>query len=144
MSDFDKIVDEAIRDAMAAGNFRNLPGEGKPLKLEDDTLTPDHLRMAHKILRDNDLAPDWILDGKDLEAMHEGMMKKLRRAAKHFRHSLSEDADAEWFKAKRQFVDAVTVYNRKVLTYNLKVPPGVTHRITINPEREIRRALDEA
>jgi hypothetical protein len=136
------VIDEQIRDAISAGKFSNLPGEGKPLKLDDEG-TPNEWRMAYKILKDNDLAPDWIMDGKELEASREQMLTALRRAAKSYRQG-GLQADAAWGYARRTFVEAAVVYNRKVLSYNLKVPAGVTHRAPLDINREVEQALDAA
>jgi len=57
MLDWENHVDRLIREAMKTGAFDNLPGAGKLLNL-DDELTPEHLRLAYKILKDNDLAPE--------------------------------------------------------------------------------------
>ena len=143
MTDWKSITDEIIQDAMEAGKFSNLPGEGKPLKLDDDIHTPEHLRLAHKLMRDNDIAPDWIIDGQELEALREAMLKTLRRAGNAYRnHQDTARAETDWFRAQRIFVETALRYNRKVLSYNLKVPPGIAHRAAINTEREIARALE--
>lgn len=133
------VIDQQIRDAMHSGKFDNLPGAGKPLKLDDDA-TPNDLRLAHKLLKDNDLAPAWIMDGKELEAMLTGMRKALRSAAREYQRG-GVQADARWAYARRTFVEAAVVYNRKVLSYNLKTPPGVVHRLALDIQKEIDAAL---
>lgn len=54
---FEKIAEQRIQEAMAAGVFDNLAGKGKPLKLEDDRLIPEELRVAYKILKMADCLP---------------------------------------------------------------------------------------
>ncbi len=51
------IAEERIREAMARGEFENLPGAGKPLRLEDDAMVPEDLRVAYKILRNAGCIP---------------------------------------------------------------------------------------
>ena len=51
------IAENKIREAMARGEFENLPGAGKPLHLEDDSTIPDDLRVAYKILRNAGCIP---------------------------------------------------------------------------------------
>lgn len=133
------VIDEQIRDAISSGKFANLPGEGKPLNLDDDG-TPNEWRMAHKIMKDNDIAPAWIMDGKDLEAALSKMLADVQRAAKAYRQG--RQSDAAWAYARRTFVEAAVVYNRKILSYNLKVPAGVAHRPPLDINREIERALE--
>jgi hypothetical protein len=51
------IAEERIREAMARGEFANLPGSGKPLHLEDDVMIPEDLRVAYKILKNAGCIP---------------------------------------------------------------------------------------
>ncbi len=53
----EKIADERIRQAMSRGEFDNIEGKGKPLKLEDDSHLPPDIRMAYKILKNADCLP---------------------------------------------------------------------------------------
>ena len=140
LSERKAVIDQQIQDAINAGKFANLPGAGKPLKLDDESPN-DPYRMAHKILKDNDLAPAWIMDGKELEAMLVNMRKALRKAGREYRQSGAQ-AEARWGYARRTFVEAAVVYNRKVLSYNLKAPPGVAHRPALDVERELAKALE--
>jgi len=54
---FNRIVEERIRRAQQRGDFDNLPGSGKPLIFEDDSLVPEELRLAYKILKNADCLP---------------------------------------------------------------------------------------
>lgn len=45
------IAEQKIKDAMAEGQFDNLPGAGKPLQLEDMSNIPEDMRMAYTLLR---------------------------------------------------------------------------------------------
>lgn len=51
------IAEERIREAMARGEFANLPGAGKPLHLEDDAMVREELRIAYKILKNAGCIP---------------------------------------------------------------------------------------
>src|SRR5512134_3322118 len=52
-----RIAEEKIREAMARGEFDNLPGAGKPLALEDDSMVPEDLRVPYKILKNAGCLP---------------------------------------------------------------------------------------
>jgi hypothetical protein len=54
---FDKVAEERIREAMERGEFDDLEGKGKPLKLEDDSKLPEDLRLGYKILKNADCLP---------------------------------------------------------------------------------------
>ncbi len=141
-------IDEQIRDAMRKGQFDNLPGAGKPLKLEDDAHTPEHLRMAHKLLKDNDLVPDWMAQGKEIDTAREHLIVEIRRAAREYQAALN-DADRtggdraaveqRWMAAVESLREAVKKHNRQVLSYNLKVPQGVTHKRHFDFEAELSK-----
>ncbi len=76
LNGFENIVEQRIRKALAEGKLDNLPGAGKPLKLEDDLAVPADLRMAYKILKNADcLPPEMELKKKihQTEELLEGM-----------------------------------------------------------------------
>ncbi|MGM7683131.1 DUF1992 domain-containing protein [Cytobacillus sp. Hm23] len=45
------IAEDKIKRAYSDGDFKHLPGEGKPLVLEDLSHIPEHLRMSYKMLK---------------------------------------------------------------------------------------------
>jgi len=51
------IAENRIRAAQDEGLFSNLPGEGKPLRLDDDRSVPDDLRLTFKILKNAGCLP---------------------------------------------------------------------------------------
>jgi hypothetical protein len=127
VADWKSIIDEALKDAQNAGQFDKLPGAGRPLKLDDtNPYESDDMRMANKMLKDNDLVPDWIAEGRALEHDHDKLMARIQKQAQHGRVPASLE-------------EAVSKYNKRALSYNLKVPQGVAHRRIISLEREIAK-----
>lgn len=57
---FEKIVEERILKAQKKGDFENLTGSGKPLKLNENYYIPEELRLAYKILKNADCLPPEI------------------------------------------------------------------------------------
>lgn len=57
MTDFDCVAEQKIIAAIERGEFSDLPGQGGPLQLDDDSLIPEDLRMAYRILRNAGLVP---------------------------------------------------------------------------------------
>ena len=48
------LAERKIEEAIARGEFDNLPGAGRPLDLDDeDPLWPEEVRMARRILRNS-------------------------------------------------------------------------------------------
>ncbi len=48
---FDKTVEAIIQEAMARGDFENLPGKGKPVDLTNYFNTPEDVRVAQAMLK---------------------------------------------------------------------------------------------
>jgi len=57
LSYFARVAEERIREAQREGAFDNLPGKGKPLELEDQSLIPEDLRMSYHILKNAHVLP---------------------------------------------------------------------------------------
>ena len=71
MSIFQKIVEKRIRRAKEEGAFDNLPGQGKPLSMEDDSHIPEDLRLVHKILKNADCLPPELQLRKEIRQMED-------------------------------------------------------------------------
>jgi hypothetical protein len=53
----DQLVEQHIREAQEKGELSNLPGEGAPLHLEDDSGVPVELRTAYRLLKNAGYLP---------------------------------------------------------------------------------------
>lgn len=85
------IAERKIAEAMARGEFDDLPGRGKPLAPEDDlTGVPAELRMAYKILKNAGFVPPEV---------------ELRRQIVSLRQLLDRLADDEERRQKRRELD---------------------------------------
>ncbi len=52
------LAEERIRTAMAQGDFDDLPGQGRPLALDDDALVPAEMRLAYRVLKNAGYIPE--------------------------------------------------------------------------------------
>lgn len=57
MNLLDQIAEARIQEAIEQGELRDLPGEGKPLWLDDDSAIPEELRVAYRILKNAGFLP---------------------------------------------------------------------------------------
>jgi len=64
-----KIAEQKIREAIERGEFENLAYHGKPLKLDDLTGVPAHLRMGYKILKNAGVLPEEMQLKKDIVSL---------------------------------------------------------------------------
>ncbi|MFB9757488.1 DUF1992 domain-containing protein [Ectobacillus funiculus] len=60
------MAEERIRQSIQNGDFENLPGKGKPLKLDDLSGVPEDLRMGYKILKNAGMVPEEVQLKKDM------------------------------------------------------------------------------
>ena len=56
----DFLVEQRLEEAVSRGELAKLPGEGRPLELDDDPLVPEELRLAHRILKNAGFVPPEI------------------------------------------------------------------------------------
>jgi Domain of unknown function (DUF1992) len=103
------IAERKIREAMEEGAFDHLEGKGEPLDLEEDPFEDASLRMAHRLLRNNGFAPEWIEEAKEIEAES----RRLRTQSGLSREELQRRAGE---------------LNRKIAIFNLKAPAMSLHK----------------
>jgi hypothetical protein len=78
MSDLLRTLAEVkIRQAIDHGDFDNLPGQGRPLKLEDLSHVPPELRMAYKLLKNNGFLPKEMELQKEIHSLDELIAKTI-------------------------------------------------------------------
>ena len=71
MNLLDQIAEQRIQDSISRGELRDLPGEGQPLHLEDDSAIPEELRAAYRILKNAGFLPPELQWRRELqEAEH--------------------------------------------------------------------------
>lgn len=69
MDMFAMIAERKIQEAMARGEFDNLPGRGKPLVQEDLSAVPEELRMAYKIMKNAGCVPPEVELSNDVASL---------------------------------------------------------------------------
>lgn len=60
-----RMAEERIREAIERGELRNLPGEGKPLAIEDLSHVPEDLRATYIMLRNAGVVPEEVQLAKE-------------------------------------------------------------------------------
>ncbi|MFN8414092.1 MAG: DUF1992 domain-containing protein [Anaerolineales bacterium] len=71
---FDKAVENIIREAQERGEFDNLKGKGKPIDLSAYFETPEDLRMAYSILQNAGVASPEVELLQELAALRERLV----------------------------------------------------------------------
>lgn len=145
------IADEQIQEAMRRGDFDNLRGAGKPFDFADETGVPEDWKLAYRIMRDNDIVPEWIEFRKEIQQDIQMMREKLTRAAQIYKADMKRlskegsstlqqlEAKQTWRKAQAQSRQKIEEINHKIKNYNLKVPHTGLTRDLLDADREIAR-----
>lgn len=63
------IAERRIQEAQERGDFDDLPGAGRPLRLEDMSHVPPELRMAYTVLRNADCLPPELQERKEIQKL---------------------------------------------------------------------------
>jgi uncharacterized protein YutE (UPF0331/DUF86 family) len=100
---FCRNADEKIKEAIAKGEFDNLPGKGKPLDLDAYFATPEHLRMGYSILKSAGILPEEM----ELLKQIEGLKKSLD----------SRTSQVEKTAIQKQLSEKITNFNLRMERY---------------------------
>lgn len=65
------IAEEKIREAIRNGELENLPGKGRPLRLENLSLVPEELRAGYIILKNAGILPQEIELKKEIVSLRD-------------------------------------------------------------------------
>jgi DnaJ family protein C protein 28 len=155
--DWEKWVDQQIREAQERGEFDNLPGTGKPLDLTPNPHAQGQ-ELSFKILKDAGFAPEWIELDKairnKLQSARAVLLRQWQWREARLRE-LSGRSDS-WSEAERSQVragwqDAVAAFtlelgdiNQAIVELNLKVPSTRFQRSKLDVAHEVACLETEA
>ena len=71
LSFLQNMAEQRILEAQRAGAFDNLPGKGKPLKLEDMSWVPEDLRIGYHVLKNAHVLPPEVELHKDVQTLQD-------------------------------------------------------------------------
>ena len=128
-------VNKQIEEAMERGEFANLPGEGKPLKLDTNPYLTPQTRMVNRVLKENGFAPRWIELEKEIKqekAQLERILinlkarrERLAAIVQQYPHrcgAISQTFEQERARALAQYSEKLENLNRKIQRVNLLMP----------------------
>lgn len=143
MSNVPRNIDEQIREAMQRGDFKNLPGRGKPLDLSQNPHEDPGWRTAYRMLKENGYTLPWIETRRKIELDFEKAIKLLEHQwAWHQQTQSGQDltvAERDWQRALVNFREQINDLNKRIRSYNLEAPATQFQRRQIHAEREINK-----
>jgi hypothetical protein len=95
------LAEQKILEAVSRGELDGLPGEGRPLELDDDKLIPEDLRLAYRILKNAGFVPPEVealnqiadlerMVTKDSKAARKLALLKTRIEARYYEKTLAK------------------------------------------------------
>ena len=145
-------VNKQIEEAMKRGEFANLPGKGKPLKLDTNPYPTPQARMANRLLKENSFAPRWIELEKEikqektqLERVLVNLKARRERLAAiiqqypYRREVISRTFELERARGIAQYTEKLENLNRKIQRVNLLMPTRNRQYALINRVQRIAR-----
>jgi len=105
---FHRNAEEKIKEAIAKGEFDNLPGKGRPLDLDAYFATPEDSRMGYSLLKNADVIPEEMELLKQIET--------LKRSLD------SCTSEIEKRGIQRQLSEKITNFNMRMERYREKRP----------------------
>ncbi len=153
MGFWDDLAQRRIEEAIEHGEMDAAAFQGKRLAWDENPFVPEAQRMAFKLLKDNELVPAWIMDGKeireaiskatrDVEGAHTAFKRTLRQLQGRIDVAAIYEREAAyraWEEARQRFLVAIEKINRLINTYNLRVPISDLQQLYCNGERMLER-----
>ena len=131
---WEDLVERKIQEAQERGDFDNLRGHGRRLRLERNPYAKDW-ELGFKILKDGGFAPPWIEASREMEDAL-ALVEQARRGWTARRRG-------QRAAARRDYLERVEAANVLVDRFNLHTPFAWLQRPRLSPAVEARR-FDEA
>lgn len=77
MSLLDDIAERRISEAVGRGEFDDLPGHGRPLTLDDDSMVPEELRAAYRLLKNSGHLPPELELSREIRAVEDLLRRSV-------------------------------------------------------------------
>lgn len=136
-----RIANEIIYDSMKRGEFNELGGQGKPLKLDPINPVLDNVEQKiNKMLSNSGFAPEWISLDKEIRTAMDKLNTDLEMAwNKYGPHPMSRVCQKHWEYDMVRLEERAKDINKKIFNLNLIVPSLASQRSELNLEKLLSR-----
>ena len=134
-ANYQGLIEQRIQQAQEDGLFDNLPGAGKPLQLDDDALVPVEDRAGYRLLKSSGFTLPWIAARQEIAEERAQLDTWLAQANRRWPRLAAAGRAALKVAYRRKLDDL----QRLILTFNLKVPPGIDQLETLRMVDELQR-----
>ena len=129
-------LEEVIQRAEADGQFRNLPGAGKPLPRTNPYESLDEWAMAHHILKNSGILPPWLQLRKEVFAEKPAVVEALEEFRRQRRAHAGDVAEQSTTlqKLSDRYVMLAREINKKIDEHNALRPNAIPELIRFQEE----------
>lgn len=140
------VVERIIDEAAEKGAFDNLPGKGKPLKLNKNPYAADQ-QLAYELLQNNDYTLPWIARRNEMldkvAELRESLAHDWVRAQSHWQQAdpLGQaEEQAAWVDTLRDYAAGIVALNQEIARANLGIPLSRLELLKLTLDEELKRA----
>ena len=149
------VAERKIQAWIDEGGPEKLSNKGKPLDLAENPFAPADMRMAFKVMKNAEIAPDWIEISKDIEIELSRSREDARRfhdGQRRDRILLRSSADDQLGTIRGRMRDRAAAFaeatraryrhvNGLVDRFNTACPVAHLHKGKLDAERELAQLL---
>ncbi|PWG61642.1 DnaJ family domain-containing protein [Spiribacter halobius] len=66
-----ELAERRIQESLERGELDDLPGQGRPLALDDDSGVPEHLRAAYRVLKNANCLPPELAEQQEIRRLED-------------------------------------------------------------------------
>lgn len=130
-------MEQQIAEARERGEFENLPGQGQPLRLDENPFAKEKA-LAYSLLKNNQMAPPEIERGREIAEdckRADALLARLRfqrdrlRARAAIFASDRRSYNVLLASTEQRYAAALAAVNSKILSLNIVTPPALHQRM---------------
>jgi DnaJ family protein C protein 28 len=142
-------IEDLIQRAIQEGKFSDLPGKGKPLRLDDNPHADPDWQLACHLLKENGFSLPWLELRQEIEGEIDAARRSFQQAWE-WRQSTAvyqplvdkpqqttTELEAGFQRALRVFSKQIARINQRIFDYNLQTPAERFQMRKLNLEQEI-------
>lgn len=144
--DLRNVIERIIDEAAEKGAFDNLPGKGKPLKLNKNPYAADQ-QLAYELLQNNDYTLPWIARRNEIldkmAKLRESLASEWEWTRQRWQQagSLANDVQqVEWTDRLRDYATQIVALNQEIAKANLSIPLAQLELLKLTLDDELKRA----
>jgi hypothetical protein len=138
-----KTIEALLQDAVAAGHFSGLPGEGRPLSFKPEEGLAGENWLGYKVLQNGGMLPEFLSIGRQVDALRDELAELDRRHAAFAASATDvESWQVAWpvlLQLRARFEETARALRKTQEQMNWEAPGHLSHRPPIWVEYRLER-----